>query len=101
MRIGNWGSTSESNFPSRMTTGRLETQFTSPLPEATSVTVESSMRKAIILGLAALFFVASQAPSEAAGRVFRGGRLMSGNRPNIFARVMEFERRKNEFLFGR
>lgn len=59
------------------------------------------MRKAIILGLAALFLAASQAPSEAAGRVFRGGRLVNGNRPNIFARVMEFERRKNEWLFGR
>lgn len=57
------------------------------------------MRKAIILGLAALFFVASQAPSQAAGRMRSG--LFNGNRPNLFARIMEFERRKNQWLFGR
>lgn len=57
------------------------------------------MRKAIILGLAALFFVASQTPSQAAGRLRTG--LFNGGRPGILARVMEFERRKNEWLFGR
>jgi len=58
------------------------------------------MRKVIILGLVALFVVASQVPSEAAGRI-RSGRLLSGNRPSLFARIMELERAKNEWLFGR
>ena len=58
------------------------------------------MRKVIILGLAALFVVASYVPSEAAGRV-RSGRLFSGNRPGVFSRLMEIERAKNEWLFNR
>ncbi len=57
------------------------------------------MRKLIILGLVALFVVASQAPSQAAGRL-RGGRLTSGNR-SMFSRLMEIERAKNQWLFGR
>lgn len=58
------------------------------------------MRKLIVLGLTALFVVASQVPSEAAGRQ-RSGRLLGNNRPNVLARLMEIERRKNEWLFGR
>ena len=58
------------------------------------------MRKAIILGLAVLFVVASQVPSQAAGRM-RSGRLINGNRPNMLSRLMEIERAKNQWLFGR
>ena len=58
------------------------------------------MRKLIVLGLVALFVVASQAPSQAAGRL-RGGRLTSGSRTNVFSRLMEIERAKNQWLFGR
>ncbi len=57
------------------------------------------MRKLIVLGLVALFVVASQAPSQAAGR--RGGRLLNGNRQGMFSRLMEIERAKNQWLFGR
>ncbi len=58
------------------------------------------MRKAIILGLAVLFVVASQVPSQAAGRT-RSGRPVSGNRTGVFAKLMEIERAKNQWLFGR
>ena len=59
------------------------------------------MRKTIILGLAAaLFVVASQAPSQAAGRV-RSGRAFNGNGGGVFSRLMEIERAKNQWLFGR
>ena len=57
------------------------------------------MRKLIVLGLVALFVVASQAPSQAAGRQ-RGGR-MYGNRQGMFSRLMDIERAKNQWLFGR
>ncbi len=58
------------------------------------------MRKAIILGLVALFVVASQVPSQAAGRL-RSGRLLNGNRQGVFSRLMEIERAKNQWLFNR
>jgi len=58
------------------------------------------MRKVIILGLVALFVVACQVPSEAAGRI-RSGRLLNGNRPSVSTRIMELERAKNQWLFGR
>lgn len=58
------------------------------------------MSKWIILGLAALLVVASQVPSQAAGRT-RSGRLLNGNRPGVFAKLMEIERAKNQWLFGR
>ena len=58
------------------------------------------MRKAIILGLVALFVLACQVPSEAAGRM-RSGRMLNGNRPNMLSRLMEIERAKNQWLFGR
>ena len=57
------------------------------------------MRKMIILGLAALFVAASQVPSEAGGR--RSARMLNGNRSNLFSRIAEFERAKNQWLFGR
>lgn len=62
--------------------------------------LENSMRKAIVFGLAVLFVVASQVPSQAAGRV-RGARVFNGGRPGILARIAEFERAKNQWLFGR
>ena len=58
------------------------------------------MRKAIILGLVALFVLACQVPSEAAGRM-RSGRMLNGNRPNMLSRLMEIERAMNQWLFGR
>ncbi len=58
------------------------------------------MRQMIILGLVALFVVASQVPSQAAGRL-RTGRVQSGNRSGAFSRLMEIERAKNTWLFGR
>ena len=58
------------------------------------------MRKMIVLGLVALFVVASQVPTEAAGRM-RSGRMSSGNRQGFFARLMELERAKNDWLFNR
>jgi hypothetical protein len=58
------------------------------------------MRKFIVLGLVALFVVASQVPTQAAGRM-RSGRISSGNRQGVFARMMELERAKNQWLFGR
>ena len=48
------------------------------------------MRKMIILGLVALFVVASQVPSQAAAR--RTGRALSGSRSGVFSRLMEIER---------
>ena len=57
------------------------------------------MRKIFILGLVALFVVASQVPSQAAGR--RTGRVLSGSRSGAFSRLMEIERAKNAWLFGR
>ena len=57
------------------------------------------MRQMIILGLVALFVVASQVPSQAAGR--RTGRVLSGNRSGVLGRLMEVERAKNAWLFNR
>ncbi len=56
------------------------------------------MRKMIILGLVALFVATSQVPAQA-GR--RNGRGSNGNRQGVFARLMELERAKNAWLFGR
>lgn len=58
------------------------------------------MRKLIVLGLVALFVVASQTPASAAGRM-RGARMTGGNRQGMFSRLMEIERAKNQWLFGR
>lgn len=58
------------------------------------------MRKLIVVGLVALFVVACQVPSEAAGRM-RSGRLFNSSRPTVFSRIMELERAKNQWLFGR
>lgn len=55
------------------------------------------MRKMILLGLVALFVVASQVPAQAARR---SGRVV-GNRQGGFGRLMEIERAKNAWLFGR
>ncbi len=57
------------------------------------------MRKLIVFGLVALFVVASQIPAQAAGRT-RSGRV-TGNRQGVFGKLMEMERKKNEWLFGR
>lgn len=55
------------------------------------------MRKMIILGLVAMFVAASQVPAQAAPR--RSSGLFNGKGP--FARLMELERAKNAWLFGR
>jgi hypothetical protein len=57
------------------------------------------MRKMIILGLVAMFVAASQVPAQAAPR--RSGGLFGNNRVGLFARLMELERAKNQWLFGR
>ena len=58
------------------------------------------MRKMIILGLVAMFVAASQVPAQAARR--SGGLFNSNsNRQGLFARLMEIERAKNQWLFGR
>lgn len=56
------------------------------------------MRKMIILGLVAMFVAASQVPAQAARR---SGGLFNSNRQGLFARLMEIERAKNQWLFGR
>ncbi len=56
------------------------------------------MRRLVILAVAAVIVAASVTPAQAAGR--RSG-YNNGQRTGVFARLMELERRKNAWLFGR
>lgn len=56
------------------------------------------MRRLVILAVAAVIVAASVTPAQAAGR--RAG-YNNGQRTGVFARLMELERRKNAWLFGR
>jgi hypothetical protein len=55
------------------------------------------MRRLVILAVAAIVVAASVTPAQAAGR--RAGYY--GQRQGVFSRLMELERRKNAWLFGR
>lgn len=56
------------------------------------------MRRLVILAVATVLVAASVTPAQAgAGR--RSG--YNGQRTGVFARLMELERRKNAWLFGR
>ena len=56
------------------------------------------MRRLVILAVAAIVVAASVTPAQAAGR--RSG-YYGGQRQGVFSRLMELERRKNAWLFGR